>query len=43
MPIAFRVVSQDAYRAWLVDSKKKYAAAATAVRLADGEAAPTRP
>jgi cytochrome c oxidase subunit 2 len=43
MPIAFRVVSQDAYRAWLVDSKKKYAAAASAVRLADGEATPTRP
>jgi cytochrome c oxidase subunit 2 len=27
MPIVFRVVSQDAYKAWLVSAKKKFAAA----------------
>jgi cytochrome c oxidase subunit 2 len=27
MPIVFRVVSEDAYKAWLVDAKKKYASA----------------
>ena len=27
MPIVFRVVSQDAYQAWLADAKKKFAAA----------------
>ena len=27
MPIAFRVVSEDAYKAWLADAKKKFAAA----------------
>jgi cytochrome c oxidase subunit 2 len=35
MPIAFRVVSQDEYEAWLADAKKKYAAAESAVRVAD--------
>jgi cytochrome c oxidase subunit 2 len=34
MPIAFRVVSQDKYEAWLTDAKKKFAAAPSAVRLA---------
>jgi cytochrome c oxidase subunit 2 len=29
MPIAFRVVSQDAYDKWLADAKKKYASADT--------------
>jgi cytochrome c oxidase subunit 2 len=38
MPIAFRVVSQDAYNAWIADAKKKYAAAPRATELA--EAAP---
>ncbi len=27
MPIVFRVVSEDAYKAWLVDAKKKFASA----------------
>ena len=35
MPIAFRVVSQDTYDAWLADAKKKFAAAPSATRLAD--------
>jgi cytochrome c oxidase subunit 2 len=35
MPIAFRVVSEDQYRAWLDDAKKKYAAAPSAVSVAD--------
>lgn len=41
MPIAFRVVSQEQYAAWLVQAKKKFAAAATPkpVRYADNEAA----
>ncbi len=34
MPIAFRVVSQEKYEAWLVDAKKKYASADSAVELA---------
>jgi cytochrome c oxidase subunit 2 len=38
MPIAFRVVSEDAYKTWLVDSKKKFAAAESATRLAGGDA-----
>jgi cytochrome c oxidase subunit 2 len=42
MPIAFRVVSDDDYRAWLVDSKKRFAASASAVRVADVDAAPPR-
>jgi cytochrome c oxidase subunit 2 len=37
MPIAFRVVSQARYEAWLADSKKKYAAGASATRLADAQ------
>ena len=36
MPIAFRVVSQEAYKAWLADAKKKFASARSATRLADG-------
>ncbi len=27
MPIAFRVVSEEQYEAWLADAKKKYASA----------------
>ena len=34
MPIAFRVVSQDKYDAWLTDAKKKFAAAPDAIRVA---------
>jgi len=34
MPIAFRVVSQDKYDAWLADAKKKFAAAPSSIRLA---------
>ncbi len=37
MPIAFRVVSQEQYDAWLVDAKKKYASAESPVRLADDD------
>ena len=36
MPIAFRVVSQEKYEAWLADSKKKFASADSAVQLAGG-------
>ena len=43
MPIAFRVVSDDEYQAWLVDAKKKFAAAASATRLANADAASARP
>ena len=39
MPIAFRVVSQDAYKAWIADAKKKYAASTPATELADAGAA----
>jgi cytochrome c oxidase subunit 2 len=39
MPIAFRVVSQDAYQAWLADAKKKYAAAPSAVSVAAAQPA----
>ena len=42
MPIAFRVVSEDKYKAWLVDAKKKFAAAASAIRLADADGASMR-
>jgi cytochrome c oxidase subunit II len=35
MPIAFRVVSEDAYKQWLVDAKKKFAAAGSRTELAD--------
>ena len=34
MPIAFRVVDQDKYDAWLADAKKKFAATPSAIRLA---------
>ncbi len=35
MPIVFRVVSDQAYAAWLADSKKKYASASSLVTVAD--------
>jgi cytochrome c oxidase subunit 2 len=35
MPIAFHVVSQEKYQAWLADSKKKYAATTPATEVAD--------
>jgi cytochrome c oxidase subunit 2 len=35
MPIEFRVVSDEAYKQWLVDAKKKFAAAGSRTRLAD--------
>ena len=38
MPIAFRVVSDDAYKAWLADAKKKFASADSATQLAAAEA-----
>ncbi len=34
MPIVFRVVSDDEYKAWLVSSKKKFASAESATRVA---------
>jgi cytochrome c oxidase subunit 2 len=40
MPIAFRVVSEDAYKQWLVDAKKKFAAAGSRTEYADLGAAP---
>ena len=39
MPIAFRVVSEEAYKAWLADAKKKYARAETGVEFAATDAA----
>ena len=41
MPIAFRVVSQEKYEAWLADAKKKFATTAPAqpVHYADNDAA----
>jgi cytochrome c oxidase subunit II len=39
MPIVFRVVSEDKYQAWLADAKKKFAAAPSAVSVADASAA----
>ena len=42
MPIAFRVVSEDKYRAWLIDSKKKFAATGSAIRIANADAASVR-
>ncbi len=42
MPIAFRVVSQDKYDAWIADSKKKFAAAPSAIRLAASAEEATR-
>jgi cytochrome c oxidase subunit 2 len=38
MPIAFRVVSEDAYKAWLMDAKKKFARAETGVDFAAAQA-----
>ena len=38
MPIAFRVVSQQAYAAWLADAKKKFASASSDVTVADATA-----
>jgi cytochrome c oxidase subunit 2 len=35
MPIAFRVVSQDKYDAWVADAKKKYASVDNPVQVAD--------
>jgi cytochrome c oxidase subunit 2 len=40
MPIAFRVVSQDAYNAWVESAKKKYAASEGATQLAAQDAPP---
>jgi cytochrome c oxidase subunit 2 len=40
MPIEFRVVSEDAYKQWLVDAKKKFAAAGSRTQLADIGGAP---
>jgi cytochrome c oxidase subunit 2 len=40
MPIAFRVVSEDAYKAWLADAKKKFAAAGGATQFATADGAP---
>ncbi len=37
MPIVFRVVSQDKYAAWLADSKKKFASAASPISVANAE------
>jgi cytochrome c oxidase subunit 2 len=37
MPIAFRVVSQQQYDAWLLDAKKKYASTESPVQLADDQ------
>jgi cytochrome c oxidase subunit 2 len=37
MPIAFRVVSEEKYQAWLADAKKKFAAAPNPVSVADAE------
>lgn len=38
MPIAFRVVSQDEYTAWLAQAKKKFAATPAPVRYAENAA-----
>ena len=35
MPIAFRVVSQDEYTAWLAEAKKKFASTPASLRYAD--------
>ena len=42
MPIAFRVVSEDAYKAWLENAKKKFASAAGATQLAAADPAARR-
>ena len=39
MPIAFRVVSEEKYQAWLSDSKKKFASAEEPARLAAADGA----
>ena len=39
MPIMFRVVAQDKYDAWLLDAKKKYAAAESGPMVAQAAAA----
>ena len=39
MPIAFRVVSDEQYQAWLADSKKKFASSASPVSVAQADAA----
>jgi cytochrome c oxidase subunit 2 len=38
MPIAIRVVSQQAYQAWLADAKKKFTSASSDVTVADATA-----
>jgi cytochrome c oxidase subunit 2 len=43
MPIAFRVVSEEKYEAWLADSRKKFASADSKVDVADSGAVLTRP
>jgi heme/copper-type cytochrome/quinol oxidase subunit 2 len=40
MPIVFRVVSEDAYKKWLVDAKKKYASVDGGNQYAAAGAAP---
>ena len=42
MPIVFRVVSEEKYQAWLADSKKKFAAAPSAISVADAAGATIR-
>ena len=42
MPIAFRVVSDDAYKAWLGDAKKKFAGTGSANRYAAADGAAAR-
>ncbi len=42
MPIVFRVVSEEKYQAWLADAKKKYAAAPSAISVADAGATEVR-
>jgi cytochrome c oxidase subunit 2 len=42
MPIVFRVVSDEKYQAWLADSKKKFAAAPSAISVADAGASEIR-
>jgi cytochrome c oxidase subunit 2 len=39
MPIAFRVVSEDAYKAWLADAKKKFASAEGGAQWAEVDGA----
>ncbi len=40
MPIAFRVVSEDAYKKWLDDAKKKFASAGGGTQYATADVAP---